>query len=180
MKKIAGIVFLLFFCVPVFAETKRITVSDFQDAFTEVVQDYAAQYEAAPNELKKSSVARKRTEALTNLKGDYRNIDGWFGTIDKLGTDGDGDAYLTVRLLADGISASTWNNSISDSGSNTLIKNGTPLYDSLSEMSVGAVVRFSGMIGKPKNLTERGKMTEPDFLFRFSRVEKVGDSISVK
>lgn len=180
MKKIAGFLFLLVCCSQVFAETKRVTVSDFQDGFTGTVQDYSVQYEAAPNELKKSAVARKRIEALAKLKGDYRNIEGWFGTIEKLGTDGDGNAYLTINLLADGITVGTWNNSLSDSGSNTLIKNGSPLYDSLSEMSVGNVVKFSGAIGKTKNFTERGKMTEPDFLFRFSMVEKVGDSVSIK
>lgn len=180
MKKIAGILFLLACWSHAFAETKRVTVSDFQDGFIGIVQDYSAQYEAAPNELKKSAVARKRIEALAKLKGDYRNIDGWFGTIEKLGTDSDGNAYLTINLLADGVTVGTWNNSISDSGSNTLIKNGSSLYDSLSEMSAGNVVKFSGAIGKTKNLTERGKMTEPDFLFRFSMVEKVGDSVSVK
>ena len=35
---------------------------------------------------------------------------------------------------------------------------------------------FAGALGKVKNVTEKGKMTEPDFLFKFSKVEKVGDS----
>lgn len=176
MKKIVGLLLLLTASSMSSAETKTVTVSDFQKGFIETVQDYSAQYEQAPNDLKKSTVARKRLEALAKLQGDPRKIVGWYGTIEKLGTNGDGDAFITVKLLVDNITFSTWNNSISDAGSKTLIKNGTPLYDKISEMTEGNVVMFSGAIGKPKNLTERGKMTDPDFLFKFSDVEKVGDS----
>lgn len=176
MKKIAGLLFLLAASSMASAETKTVTVSDFQKGFIETIQDYSAQYEAAPNDLKKSTVARKRLDAFAKLKGDPRKINGWYGTIEKLGTNGDGDAFLTVKLLVDNITFSTWNNSLSDSGSKTLIKNGTPLYDQISEMAEGNVVMFSGAIGQAKNLTERGKMTDPDFLFKFSKVEKVGDS----
>ena len=176
MRKIAGLLFLLAASSMASAETKSVTVSDFQKGFIETVQDYSAQYEAAPNELKKSTVSRKRLEAFSQLKGDPRKINGWYGTIEKLGTNGDGDAYLTIRLLVDTITVGTWNNSLSDASSKTLIKNGTPLYDEISEMAEGNVVMFSGALGKVKNVTEKGKMTEPDFLFKFSKVEKVGDS----
>ncbi|WP_236189338.1 hypothetical protein [Pseudomonas pharyngis] len=176
MKKIAGLLLMLATSTTAFAETKSVTVSDFQKHFVEIIQDYSAQYEAAPNDLKKSTVARKRLEALSQLKGDPRKISGWYGTIEKLGTTGDGDAFLTIKVLADNVTVGTWNNSLSDTGSNTLIKNGTPLYDEISEMSEGNVVMFSGGLGRAKNLTEKGRMTEPDFLFKFSKVEKVGDS----
>lgn len=176
MKKIAALLFLIASSSFASAETKTVTVSDFQKGFIETVQDYSTQYEAAPNELKKSSVAKKRIDAFAKLKGDPRKIAGWYGTIEKLGTNGDGDAYLTIRMLVDNITVSTWNNSLSDSRSNTLIKNGTALYDDLAEMAEGNVVMFSGAIGNAKNLTEKGKLTEPDFLFKFSKIEKVGDS----
>ena len=176
MKKIAALLFLLASSGIVSAETKTVTVSDFQKGFIETVQDYSSQYEAAPNELKKSSVAKKRMDAFAKLKGDPRKIAGWYGTIEKLGTNGDGDAYITIRLLVDNITVSTWNNSFSDAGSNTLIKNGTPMYEAISEMAEGNVVMFSGALGKVKNVSEKGKMTDPDFLFKFTKVEKVGDS----
>ncbi|MBX8608734.1 hypothetical protein K5D65_16205 [Pseudomonas cichorii] len=176
MKKIAGLLILLAASSMAIAETKTVRVSDYQKGFIETVQEYSAQYEAAPNDLKKSTVARKRLEALGKLKGDPRKISGWYGTIEKLGTNGDGDAFLTIKLLVDNITVSTWNNKLSDTGAKTLIKNGTPLYEKISEMAEGNVVMISGTIGNPKNLTERGKMIEPDFLFKFSDVEKVGDS----
>lgn len=178
MKKIAALLFFLASSGVVSAETKTVTVSDFQKGFIETVQDYSSQYDAAPNELKKSSVAKKRMDAFAKLKGDPRKISGWYGTIEKLGTNGDGDAFITIKLLVDNITVSTWNNSFSDAGSNTLIKNGSPLYEAISEMAEGNVVMFSGALGKIKNVTEKGKMTEPDFLFKFTKVEKVGDSAS--
>lgn len=176
MRKIVGMLLLFAASSVAIAETKTVKVTDFQRDFIQTVQDYSAQYEAAPNELKKSTVSRKRLEAFSKLKGDPRKISGWYGTIEKLGTNGDGDAYLTIRLLADNITVSTWNNALSDSGSNTLIKNGTPLYEGISDMAEGNVVMFSGGLGKVKNMTEKGKMTDPDFLFKFSKVEKVGDA----
>jgi hypothetical protein len=178
MKKIAALLFFLASSGVVSAETKTVTVSDFQKGFIETVQDYSSQYEAAPNELKKSSVTKKRMDAFAKLKGDPRKISGWYGTIEKLGTNGDGDAFITIKLLVDNITVSTWNNSFSDAGSNTLIKNGSPLYEAISEMAEGNVVMFSGALGKVKNVSEQGKMTEPDFLFKFTKVEKVGDSAS--
>ncbi|MHC8366273.1 hypothetical protein ACYZT9_10415 [Pseudomonas sp. ZT5P21] len=176
MKKIAALLLLLASSGISSAAIKTVTVSDFQKGFIETVQDYSSQYEAAPNELKKSSVAKKRMDAFAKLNGDPRKIAGWYGTIEKLGTNGDGDAYITIRLLVDNITISTWNNSFSDAGSNTLIKNGTPLYEAISEMAEGNVVMFSGALGKVKNVSEKGKMTDPDFLFKFTKVEKVGDS----
>lgn len=176
MRVIAGAILLFSLCGSAFAETKTVTVSDFQKSFIETIQDFSAQYEAAGNELKKSAVEKKRLAALGKLKGDPRKISGWYGTIESLGTNGDGDAYLTIRLLTDNITVGTWNNSISDANSKTLIKNGSPLYDAISDMAVGNVVMFSGAIGRAKNMTENGRLTEPDFLFKFSKVEKVGDS----
>lgn len=176
MRRIAGLLFLLAASSMALAETKSVRVSDFQKSFIETVQDYSTQYETAPNELKKSTVSRKRLEAISKLKGDTRKISGWYGMIEKLGTNGDGDAYLTIRLLVDNITVGTWNNSLSDFNSKSLIKNGTPLYEEISEMAEGNVVMFSGALGKPKNVTEKGTMTEPDFLFKFSKVEKIADS----
>jgi hypothetical protein len=177
MKKIATFLFLIASSGLVSAETKTVTVSDFQKGFIETVQSYSAQYEAAPNELKKSTVSRKRLEALAELKGDPQKISGWYGTIEKLGTTGEGDAFIAIRLLVDNITASTWNNNFSDAGSKTLIKNGSPLYEKISDMAEGNVVMFSGaFLGKVKNVSEKGRMTDPDFLFKFSKIEKVGDS----
>ncbi|MDO8293038.1 MAG: hypothetical protein Q7T29_09285 [Gallionella sp.] len=39
----------------------------------------------------------------------------------------------------------------------------------------GNVVRFSGKLLRTTNITEEGKMTEPDFLFTFTNIEKIGE-----
>ncbi|MBO3274139.1 hypothetical protein [Pseudomonas schmalbachii] len=139
-----------------------------------IVKEYAELYQQAPNELKKSTVVRKRNDAFQAVKSDPRKLKGWIGTIEKLGTTGDGDAYLVIKSPMDGMTFGTWNNSLSDFQGKTLIKNGSPLYEALSELQEGDVVKFSGALAGSKNLTEEGKMTEPDFLFRFKAVEKVG------
>lgn len=178
MKFFAGILFILAISNPANAETKTASVTDFQREFVETINNYSAQYEAAPNDLKKSTTVRKRLEAISKLKGDTRNVSGWYGTIENMGTTSDGNAYLVIRPLAENITFSTWNNKFSDPLEKTLIKNGSPLYEKISEMSEGNVVMFSGSIGQPKNMTEKGKMTDPDFLFKFTAVEKVADSVA--
>jgi len=163
-----------------FGGTNSVEAPADQVQFTTIVQKYADLYREAPNELKKSTVARKRLDELGTIKADPRNLKSWVGIIEKLGTSSDGDAYLQIAGLVDGLTFGTWNNSLSDYQDKTLIKNGTPLYEVLSEMQEGDVVKFSGSLLKPKNLTEEGKMTTPEFLFHFKAVEKLGSNISTK
>jgi hypothetical protein len=168
MKRVAGVLFAILLSSHAGAETKP-----FQQGFIDVVKDYAAQYEQAPNELKKSALVKKRLEAISKLPGKSNKVDGWYGTVEKMGTTGDGDAYLIIHPMTDDMTLGTWNNSFSDTGSKTLIKSGSPLYDAIAELEEDDLVVFSGAIGKPKNMTENGTMTDPDFLFKFTKVQKV-------
>jgi hypothetical protein len=142
-----------------------------QSAFVETIANFGKQYKEAPNQLKKSALVSKRTEALSKIKGGLRNVSGWYGVIKSMGTTGDGDAYVIVEIPEADITLGTWNNAFSDAGSGSLIKGGTKLYDKVSDLEEGKVVKFSGSIGKPKNFTESGQMTDPDFLFKFSSIE---------
>lgn len=155
------------------SHAETITIGDYQRQVMAIVQEYAGLYAHAPNELKKSGLVRKRLEAIGSLKGNTRKIEDWYGSIDALGTNRDGDAYVSVELPVEGLKVGTWNNALSDVGAESMIKNGSPLYEVLSEMSVGDIVKFSGSLGKPKNMTENGSMTAPEFLFKFSKIEKV-------
>jgi hypothetical protein len=145
----------------------------FQKEFIATVSDYGKQYQDAPNELKKSALVKKRLTAFASMKGDLKKVTGWYGVIKDMGTNGDGDAHLVVRIPEADMTLGTWNNAFSDSGSNTLIKNGSKLYDQIADLEEGQVIKFSGAIGKPKNFTESGQMTDPDFLFKFSSIEAV-------
>lgn len=178
MKKVSAFLLATILSASASAAPVSVTASPFQKGFVDVVHDYASQYDNAPNELKKSALVKKRTEAIAKLPGSSSKIDGWYGTVDSMGTNGDGDAYITIRPLAKDISLGTWNNSFSDMNSKSLIKSGSPLFDAVSDLAEGDVVMFSGSIGQLKNITENGKMTDPDFLFKFSKIKKVGDSIA--
>ncbi|MBV7480346.1 hypothetical protein [Pseudomonas sp. PDM31] len=163
-----------------FGDTSSVEAPADQVQFTTVIVKYVDIYREAPNELKKSTAARKRLDELGTIKADPRNLKGWIGYIKNLGTTSDGDAYLEIVGLIDSMTFGTWNNSFSDLQDKTLIKNGTPLYDALSEMQEGDVVKFSGSLLKPKNMTEEGKMTSPEFLFHFKTVEKLGSKLPKK
>lgn len=152
--------------------------SDFQRDFMQVVAEYAAKYKAADNELQKSKLVNERIKAFEKLKGNPKAMTDWYGVIEKMGTNSDGNAFVTLSISPGLITFSTWNNSFSDMNDKTLIKQSSPLYNKLSEMKEGNVVKFSGQLKRPTNFTEAGKMTDPDFLFKFTDINKAADSVS--
>jgi len=81
--------------------------------------------------------------------------------------------------LTDAIKISTWNNSVSDIVSKTLIAPDSKLYDSLASLKEGDQVKFSGHFVAEKancleeqSLVDRNGMTTPTFTFRFTSFEK--------
>jgi len=162
---------------PVIAgQSEPIPYTDFQLSFMRVIKDYSQKYKAAENELQKSSLVTERHKAFNKLKGDPKKIKDWYGVIEKMGTNGEGKAYIVLNLSPNLITFSTWNNSFSDINDKTLIPQTSPVFKSLSKMKVGNVVKFSGRLKAPKNMTEAGKMQEPDFLFIFKSIDYAGKS----
>lgn len=179
MLKPATFLLLATMCLSATAETATVSVPETQNQFITVLIDYASQYESAPNPLKKSALVKKRAAALEALNGgNPGKVENWVGVLEEMDTTSDGDAYISVVPVTKGITLSTWNNSFSDGNDKTLIKSGSPLYEQLSELQEGNVIKFSGNLIRFKNLTEAGKMTEPELLFRFKSVEKIGDKAS--
>lgn len=168
---------LLFFAsYSAISETKTVSMPPEEKDVIQVVVDYAQKYPSALNELQKSALVTERTKKMLQVKNfNNKKINDWIGILTELKTTSDGDAYIKV-LLSNGVTVSTWNNRISDVQANTLIPQSSPLYKTLSEMQEGNVVKFSGMMGKAKNILEANQMLEPDFLFRFEAIEKIGDS----
>lgn len=144
-----------------------------------IVDDYAHRYKAAGNELQKSALWKERTQAISKAmvrqKGDPEDEE-WVGILENMQTTGDGNAYITVRISPI-ITVSTWNNEFSDIGDHTLIKNGSAVYKSLLNLKPGVHIKFAfSMQMQGKGLLEEGRMTEPDFLARFNRIEAVAKS----
>jgi hypothetical protein len=155
-----------------------IQYSEFQRGFMQIVANYAEKYKAAENELQKSKLVNERMSEFKKLKGNPKAITDWYGVIKKMGTNSDGNAYVTLSISPDLITFSTWNNGFSDMSDKTLIQQSSKIYNKLSEMKAGNVVKFSGQLKHPKNITEAGKMTDPDFIFKFTDISKVGDSVN--
>jgi hypothetical protein len=165
-------------CATIQAEQRDIVYSDFQSGFMKVVAASAQKYAKAENELQKSALVSDRIDEFRKIKGDPRKIKDWYGVLEQMGTNGDGKAYVTIRLSPKILTFSSWNNAFSDMNDKSLIPQQSPVYKKLSVMKIGNIVKFSGRLKRPKNLTEEAKMMTPDFLFIFSDIEKIGDSLA--
>ena len=148
---------------------------DSQKTFEDVVAQFVSKFNDAGNELQQSAARKERGRAIGGLNLGL-NVEGWVGTLSRLGTNNDGDAYITVELNRN-LSVSAWNNALSDIEDKTLIKSGSALFDALASMSKGRRVKFSGSFVRSsedfyreKSLTIQGSMTDPDFAFRFKEV----------
>lgn len=159
------------------AADQAISYSDFQQGFMQAIAEYAGKYKKAENELQKSALVTERFERFTKLKGDPKRIKDWIGVIETMGTNGDGKAYVTIRLSPNLLTVSTWNNAFSDTKDHSLIPQSSPVFKKLAQMKVGNVVKFSGRLKRATNVTEEGKMMTPDFLFIFTDIEKIGERI---
>jgi len=164
--------------VPVSAPTAEIVLPVEQQQFVGVVVPFVKQYEAAPNELKKSALRSERRKALASALQTFEFTD-WVGTIVTMETTSEGKAHLAIKLQSCPIKIQNWNNELSDLGSNTLIAKGSDLFNAVADLAEGKVVKVSGTFRKgakdhieEQSLTEDGSMTEPEFTVKFSKVSK--------
>ena len=151
-----------------------------QRAFTALIQDFANRYDIAETDFQKGSLrpARKREICKIIRK---RKVRKWVGYVSYLSTNNDGYGVLDIKI-ADGITISTFNNSLSDIDSNTLIKPSDPVFSQLGQIREGDKVLFSGRFIrgtadciKEKSLTIAGSLTDPEFIMRFSNIQWLED-----
>lgn len=146
-----------------------------QVAFIDGVEAARTAYNAAETDLQRAKVIKDRNRKLLK-RGGGSNVSGWVGMIDKVGANGEGKAYVTIKI-SDNIKIQTWNNALSDIPDGTLIPESSPVYDALLDMVPGDKVVFSGsFVAKdgaalyPTNVTETFGALTPEFLFKFSKV----------
>jgi hypothetical protein len=153
---------------------------DPQRRFKAVVEEIRSEYKTTNNELVNSALRTDRGKKMRDLFSDQPIFEGWIGRITTLKTTGEGKAYLNIRLPDTTAKLKTWNNELSDIGDETLISQSSPLYDALSGMSEGDIVRVSGDFVhskrdkdflKESSLTEAGSIQEPEYVVRFRSVE---------
>lgn len=166
---------------PIEPEKPKIVLPQSQLSFIQTVESFYEPYVNAPNELKKSALRTQRKNSIRNILRSLQ-VSEWIGTLKDMGTNREGKAFIEIKLEgAESIVIKTWNNAFSDvmCNTNTLIENGSSLYNAIADLSEGAKVVFSGTFIPDDrdfilegSVTERGSMTEPEFIFKFSSIRK--------
>jgi len=100
----------------------------------------------------------------------------WIGTVTKVDSNSDGKGVLAISI-SNNVRLQTWNNDLSDIEDNTLIQPRTELFQRASLLKEGQLVSFSGSFIperedciKESSMTLRGKLDDPEFVFRFASV----------
>jgi hypothetical protein len=154
-----------------------------QKAFCEAVSGFVSQYQSAPNKLKKSAVRASRKQKLQELLPSME-FNGWVGRIEKMATTSKGNAYLKISLEGRPIEIETYNNELPDIADNILTPINSDLFNKVANSITGMMVKVSGHFLADKqdfiqedfikeiSLTEEGSMTEPEFIVKFTQVDK--------
>lgn len=151
---------------------------DSQSVFASVVLRHREKFQDARNEVQESVVRDNRSMRLAStIPG--RQAVRWVGTVSTLGTNSEGKGILSVEV-ADNVFVKTWNNALSDIGSETLIDKSSAVYREMMNLQPGDQVSFSGEFLSSEldyleesSLTIEGSMTEPEYLFRFASLQAV-------
>ncbi len=144
-----------------------------QTAFVAAVAEARDQFKAASNDMAKGAARTARKAAICRALP-LRTARDWIGRIYRLSSNPEGNGIVEIVIGPD-VYVTTWNNSLSDIGDNTLISAGSPVFQAFVAMKTDDPVKFSGAFlysgvdcVKETSLTQEGSMTAPEFLLRFS------------
>jgi hypothetical protein len=145
-----------------------------ESAFIQAVSSAQSESTTAANDMQRGGIKAKRDHALCGLLSPSLAASNWIGTFKTISSNSDGKGVLGIEIAKD-IVVRTWGNSFSDSEYNTLIEPGSEVFTTVSALSVGQPVVFSGHFFKDEDaciretsMTLRGHISEPEFLFFFS------------
>ena len=128
-------------------------------------------YRNADNQLKAAAVYNRMLEEMRKAVPD-NHVTNWTGTVDSMGTNSDGDAWIVIAI-APGLTVQTWNNALLDIREHTLIHRDSPLYNTLKDFKPGQKVAFTATLIGLGDVKEKDKVTEPDMIANFTSVEAV-------
>jgi hypothetical protein len=102
------------------------------------------------------------------------SITDWTGTVAKIDTTNPAGAILTISVMPN-VTFGTAPNATENAASNTLIASADPLYATVSKLTPGTKIRFSGTLfpSQPDCIQETGSdmqesMQTPNFLTKFT------------
>lgn len=153
-----------------------------QQAMSDAVAQGRSDAEAAETDLQRANVLTERSSAMCESVPDGA-VENWIGTVKDVDANGEGKAIVVLEI-EDDIEIGTWNNAFSDVSDNTLIEQGTPLYDAALELAPGDAVQFSGTLKSgsegndtcyyTSNLTESMSIESPDYKIVFTELAPLG------
>lgn len=144
-----------------------------QKKFVDIINKGVKAYEDAKTDLKSSVALRKRDkDACAVLKN--LNATNWVGKIKDIGANSEGKAYIQIEI-ASGIRVQTWSNAFSDMDDNTLIPEGSKVFNAIMDGDEGSSITFSAKFIKGNktclkgtNLTEYFYATDPKFVVKIT------------
>jgi hypothetical protein len=128
------------------------------------------------NDMQRGGIKNKRDKDICALMKSLA-VQHWVGTVKTVDANSDGKGVLAIQIAED-VFVKTWNNALSDITDQTLIDPNTELFKVASSMQSGQSVNFSGRFFtgtegdciEESSLTLRGKLRQPEFIFKFSSV----------
>ena len=174
-------------------EILRAMITEKQQIIMNTLAEFAAQYKASPNSVKKYFLRQKRQKFLAEQLKDFV-VSEWIGRIQTLHTTENGKAYLVIEpaMLTPenpeqnlpvpefSVTIGTWNNAYTDLDYNTLILPETPLHTWLANFNEGEWLTFSGksFAGnedylKEASPSEADAMLSPQFILKFEFLDKL-------
>jgi hypothetical protein len=146
-----------------------------QADFIKIVQEGQTAAKGAENDMQRGGHLATRGKALCSLL-QSKKVENWTGWVDIVDSNSDGKGVFAIKVARD-IHLSTWNNSFSDIGAETLLEPGSPVFSAASTLNKRQEVKFSGEFITDEthcldeqSLSLDGKVSDPEFTFRFSEV----------
>ncbi len=144
-----------------------------QKKFIEIIKTGVKAYKDAKTDLKSSVALRKRDKAACAVLSGNKATN-WVGTIKDIGANSEGKAYIQIELES-GIRVQTWSNAFSDISDNTLIPEGSKVFNAIMDGEEGSKIIFSAQFLKDSkscmkgsNLTEYFYATDPKFIVKIT------------
>ncbi len=148
-----------------------------QDALVQINQMVRVKWKEAGNDLQRGALRPWRSKA-TCLNIKTTAAKNWVGTLETLSTNNDGKGVVSIKI-GDDIAVKTWNNSLSDIASDTLIDPSSSLYQQIATLNEGDTVIFSGRFFQSDvdclqegSVTLSGSLSDPEYIMKFEDIRK--------
>ena len=127
--------------------------------------------------MQRGGIKATRDESICRVLASINfRVEDWIGTVTKIDSNSDGKGVVSISI-SEHITLEIWNNELSDIRYNTPIQPGTALFEAAKFLKPSEQVSFSGTFFmdreycvKEGSLTLRGKLDDPEFIFKFINV----------